>query len=525
MMKHMPGNKTFYITTSIPYVNAAPHVGFAFELLLADVLARHHRLSGSEVFFLTGTDEHGKKIQEAAEKAGKSPQDYVDGVAKQFQELAVALGVSNDDFIRTSDRARHIPVAVKVWQELKSKGDIYKEKYEGLYCVGCEAFLREVEIEDGKCRIHQKEVQKVYEENYFFRFSKYAKKVEELIRSGEIAIVPAYRKTEMLNLFSEEGTRDISVSRPRESVGWGIAVPNDDSQMMHVWVDALLNYLSGAGYGSPPAGGAFAKRWPPDAQVIGKDIARFHVMMWPAIVLSLGLAFPKTMLIHGHIAIEGRKMSKSLGNVVDPFEMIRIFGKEAFRYLLLREIPSLDDGDFSFEGFRRRYAADLSNGLGNLVSRVSTLGAQHAARPNVPRQNDPVGLASGTGEGSFTVSHPLGNTHKIAFGAYQSAIDRFDFRDALAEIWRVVGDADKLVDESRLWKMAAGDPSRAKKVFEELAGHIGAAALMLAPFMPETSQKVLGALGVSENAAKNDSWDISFKKPEQPLFPRIESSI
>src|SRR3989344_177381 len=434
MMKHMPGNKTFYITTSIPYVNAAPHVGFAFELLLADVLARHHRLSGSEGFFLTGTDEHGKKIQEAAEKAGKSPQDYVDGVAKQFQELAVALGVSNDDFIRTSDRARHIPVAVKVWQELKSKCDIYKEKYEGLYCVGCEAFLREVEIENGKCRIHQKEVQKVYEENYFFRFSKYAKKVERLIREDAIRIVPAYRKTEMLNLFSDEGVRDISASRPRESVGWGIAVPNDDSQMMYVWVDALLNYLSGVGYGAD----AFAKRWPPDVHVIGKDIARFHAMMWPAILLSLGLALPKTILIHGHIAIEGKKMSKSLGNVVDPLAMIRIFGKEAFRYLLLREIPSLDDGDFSFEGFRRRYAADLQNGLGNLVSRVSTLGEQHAK--------------------SLTVSHPLQSSHKIAFGAYRDAIDRFDFRDALAETWRIVGDANKLVDESKLWEMAAGDP-------------------------------------------------------------------
>lgn len=487
----------FYITTSIPYVNDAPHVGHALEFAEADAIARYHRALGDEVFFLTGTDEHGKKIFDAAKKAGKAPQEFVDGISARVRELLAALDISYDNFIRTSDERVHIPAVKKIWAFLTGKGDIYKGTYQGKYCDGCEAFLREAEIRDGKCIIHEKQVQDVREENYFFRFSKYAKQVEKLVREGTIGILPEHRKKEALNLFSEEGIGDVSVSRPAHSVGWGISVPEDDSQTMYVWVDALANYLSGIGFD----GEGYKKWWPPDAHVIGKDIVRFHTLVWPAMLLSLGLQMPRRILVHGHISIEGRKMSKSLGNVVDPMELARTYGKDAVRYYLLREIQSDADGDFSFERMRERYVADLQNGLGNLVSRVTTLAEKY---PSVWKD----------------LSIHESFDRRIS-GPYEKALDAFRLHDALAVVWGLVAESNKHIDGVKLWSEVIQNPSGAKESFGLLARNLCFIGRMLSPFLPDTAKKVLKSVGAHEGSAVFAEFKVMFQKPSTPLFPPL----
>ncbi len=501
----MAEQKKFYVTTSIAYVNAPPHIGYAMELVQADVLARYHRLLGEDVFLLTGTDEHGKKVAEAAAKNAMAPRAYVDMIAARFDALCFALGVSEYHFIRTSDQTTHTPVVLDMWRKMADAGDIYKGEYEGRYCVGCEAFLREAEIDDEKrCRIHTKETQAVREENYFFKFSKYAKKVEQLIRDNVIHIVPEFRKKEALNLFSEEGVRDFSVSRPKESVEWGIPVPGDERQLIYVWVDALLNYVSGAGYGT----GDFNKRWPPDAQVIGKDILRFHAMMWPAFLLACGFLennLPKMLAVHGHISIEGQKMSKSLGNVVDPVELIAKYGKEPVRYYVLREMPSDDDGDFSFARFEERYTADLQNGLGNLVSRVTALALTHPEAVKGIRVNGVTAHA------------------KETYQKYENAINAFQLHRALEQVWTLVEQSNKAVEDAKLWDLAVRDPREANTVFTELAHNFAAIAYMLAPFLPETAEKIAIAIGADITAlAGNTGVAVCFQKPAISLFPKLQ---
>jgi len=538
----MPKN-TFYITTSIPYMNARVHIGHALEAAQADAIARFWRLQGEKVFFLTGTDEYGKKIQEAAQKAGKGTAEFVDEMAEYYKKVCDTLGISYDNLIRTSDQEKHWPAVFAVWKKLLENGDIYKGSYEGYYCTGCEAFLREAEMENGICLIHKKPVQKVSEENYFFRFSKYVKEVERLIREDVIKILPTWRKLEILNLFSDEGTRDVSFSRPKETVGWGIPVPDDPGQMIYVWVDALVNYISGAGFKVPEilrcaqddnemaqddnvrvqddnktaqddnkkvrddktevrGESKFEERWPADVHLIGKDIARFHLMIWPAMLLSLGLELPKAVYIHGFISVEGEKISKSLGNVVDPIELVEKYGsagspqavKDAVRYFLLREVPSGDDGDFSYARFEERYTADLQNGLGNLVSRVAVVGEK---------------------AGFEIVSSPM-ERRKSDFESYKNAIDNFELHKALEVAWKIVNESNKLVDESRLWEIARTDEKKARETLERLAENIHAIASMLLPFMPDTAEKIFQSLG------GKDAKTTRFKKPEQPLFPRLK---
>lgn len=496
----MNTQKKYYITTSIPYVNAALHVGHAFEYAEADALARYHRLLGDRTFLLTGADEHGKKIYEAAERAQQTPRQFVDAMYPRVKSVLDGLGISYDGFIRTSD-AQHTATAQSVWQTLKANGDIYKEQYRGKYCIGCEAFLRDAEMRDGVCIIHEKPVQDVYEENYFFRFSKYAKEVERLVREGEIRIMPEHRKREVLNLFSDEGIKDISVSRPADNVKWGVTVPNDPAQIMYVWVDALLNYLSGAGF----EGERFAEQWPPDVQVIGKDIARFHIMLWLAMLLSLKLALPKSILIHGHIAIEGRKMSKSLGNVINPLDLVASYGKDAIRYFLLREIPSDDDGDFSFSRLSERYAADLQNGIGNLVSRTTGLAEKY---PAVWKD--------------LEIDEPCGKSKAPLVAAYHKAIERFQLHAALIEVWRLVDESNKLIDETKLWETMQSDPTRARGILKLLGENLWALGILLTPFIPDTAKKVLASIGVKDASFTPVAQTVLFTKPEHPLFPRIE---
>ena len=498
----MTTKNTFYITTSIPYMNARVHIGHALEVAQADAIARFWRLQGEKVFFLTGTDEHGKKIQEAAQKAGKDTAEFVDEMAEYYKKVCDTFGIFYDNLIRTSDQEKHWPAVFAVWRKLLENGDIYKGSYEGYYCIGCEAFLREAEMADGNCVIHKKPVQKVSEENYFFRFSKYAKEVERLVREDVIKILPVWRKAEILNLFSDEGTRDVSFSRPKETVGWGIPVPDDPGQMIYVWVDALVNYISGAGYGKPE----FEERWPADIQIIGKDIARFHLMIWPAMLLSQGLELPKAVYIHGHISVEGEKISKSLGNVVDPIELVEKYGsvgspqagKDAVRYFLLREIPSGGDGDFSYARFEERYTADLQNGLGNLVSRVAAVGEKAGFTIEI---------------GNFPE-----NERKSDFENYKKAIDNFELHKALEVAWKIVDESNKLVDESRLWEITRTDEQKARETLERLAENIHAIVSMLLPFMPDTAEKIFRVLGGKETKT------VRFKKPEQPLFPRGRAS-
>ncbi|MEK7071762.1 MAG: methionine--tRNA ligase, partial [Patescibacteria group bacterium] len=353
----------FYITTSIAYTNAPPHIGFALETIQADVLARYRRVSGDGVFFLTGTDEHGAKIAKAAEKFGKNPQEFTDEISAKFQELTKGLNLSNDDFIRTTDQSRHWPTVKDIWLKLKENNDIYKKNYKGLYCLGCEAFITQKDLIDGKCKIHLKEPEAIDEENYFFRLSKYSSKIEELIKKDEVKIIPQEKKNEMLN-FVRQGLEDISFSRPSKDLKWGIPVPDDDSQTIYVWADALVNYLLPKKY------------WPADIHCLGKDILRFHATIWLGMLLSSKLPLPKSIFVHGFITSNGQKMSKSLGNVVDPFELIRKYGADAVRYFLLREIPPTEDGDYTRQKFEARYNSDLASGLGNLVARVITLGAK-----------------------------------------------------------------------------------------------------------------------------------------------------
>jgi len=350
----------FYITTTIPYVNAAPHIGFALEIIQADVIARYNRGLNRDVFFLTGTDEHGFKMVETAKSLGITVEELVNLNSQKFQELNKILNISNSDFIRTSDKQRHWPTVQKIWRILKDNGDIYKGIYKGRYCPRCEAFLTDKEMDENfNCLIHKIPTIETQEENYLFKLSKFQSKLLEVIDKGEIKILPEFRKNEVIS-FINQGLKDVSFSRPIEKLQWGIPVPDDPSQIIYVWADALTNYLSGVDFLS--AGANFQRFWPPDVQVLGKDVSKFHAIIWPAILLSAGLPLPKTIFIHGFITINGEKISKSQGNIIDPFKIVQEFGTDPLRYFLLKESSPFDDLDYTLEKFQARY-----NGIWQMV--------------------------------------------------------------------------------------------------------------------------------------------------------------
>ena len=468
-----------YITTTLPYVNADPHIGFALELLHADVLARAWRAAGEEVFFSTGTDEHGQKIFQAAEKAEKDVQEYVDHYAKEFERLKEAHAVTNDAFIRTTDQ-RHIAAAQEMWRRCAAAGDIYKKSYTGRYCVGCESFKTEKDLaEDGHCLIHTNLLaEEVTEENYFFRFSKYQDALLTYL-AREDAVFPDWRRQEAI-AFVSGGLEDFSISREKARLSWGIPVPDDESQVMYVWFDALTNYISTLGW--PDEGGDFARFW--DAgrtlQVAGKDQVRFQSLMWQAMLLSAGVKNTDTVFYHGFINSGGQKMSKSLGNVISPYELVEKYGTEATRYLLLRHVHPSEDSDVTWERLDEWYTANLVNGLGNLVARVMKLAETHL--------DAPVALEPETS---------VASVH----------LDAFEFNKAMDAVWARIQKADERITAEEPFKVVKEDRVQGQRIIAELVAEVYGIGAQLAPFMPATSA------AVTEAATRNE-------KPEN-LFPRL----
>ena len=477
----------FYITTAIPYVNASPHIGFALELVQTDVLARYHRQTGDDVFFLTGTDENSLKNVQAAEKLGLTTPALCDKNSAVFKSLKDVLNLSFDEFIRTTEE-RHFKGAHKLWSACR-KEDIYKKKYKGFYCVGCEVFYLEKDLVDGKCPEHDKEPEVVEEENYFFKLSNYQDRLLKLIESDEYKITPKTRKNEIVS-FIKMGLEDFSISRSVERAhGWGVPVPGDTTQIMYVWFDALANYLTAVDYAS--GGEKFKKYWPADLHVIGKGITRFHAVYWPAMLLSAGMPLPKELFVHGYINVSGEKMSKSLGNVVDPLELVKKYGTDPVRYYLLKQMHPVEDSDFSYEQFEEVYNADLANGIGNLVSRTANM----IEKSQLQVTCDVLRVAS----------DELRVNQKV-----DQAVKEFKFNEALQEIKNQITAADQLIDQAKPWALVKSDIVKAEAVLSEVAGRIVNIAGQLKPFLPETAEKILKTF-----EAQN------IVKPPESLFPRI----
>lgn len=513
--------KKFYITTSIAYANATPHMGHAYEVVLGDIIARYKRARGVKTFFLTGTDEHGDKIIRAAQKVGMGPQLFVDGNVEKFKRLFDTLSISYDSFIRTSNKDIHWPGAQELWKKLLTAGDIYKGVYKGLYCVGCEAFVTEKDLVDGNCPNHDVPPESIEEENYFFKLSKYTTKIKESIEKDEFIIMPISRKNEILSLL-KEGLVDISISRPEGKIPWGVPVPDEKGQMMYVWFEALVNYISALGFGRKDNEN-FKIFWPADIHVIGKDILRFHSAIWPAMLLSAGMELPKNIFVHGFITSGGKKMSKSLGNVVNPEDIISSFGSEALRYYLAREISPFEDGDFTEERFLEVYNANLANGLGNLVSRTLKMSEQYFDG-NVSRRKDtdvPLKktLATISGEEdveSFSIPYTINNT---IFPEYYIKMDSFDVNSAADVVWGLIGTLDGYISDYEPFKLIKEDKDKTENIIWNILYGLHNVSLMLSPFMPETADKISVLLGASVD---EEGIPISFqtKKVETPLFER-----
>lgn len=474
-----------YLTTTLPYVNSDPHIGFALEIVEADALARAWRLAGEEVFFNTGTDEHGQKIFEAAQKAGEEVGAYVDRYAKEFEKLKATLDLSNDGFIRTSS-PEHIAAAQVMWKRCMDAGDISKKEYEGLYCVGCEAFKSKREIENGHCLIHPNlELQTLKEENYFFAFSKYRDKLLEYLERPGV-IIPEWRRQEAI-AFVKEGLDDFSISREVSRLPWGIPVPGDPSQVMYVWFDALTSYISTLGWPKP---GNFEKFWEQGQtlQMAGKDQVRFQSLMWQAMLMSAKIKNTDQIFYHGFVNSDGTKMSKSLGNVISPYELTKKYGTDATRYILLRHVHPTQDTDVTWERMDEWYTANLTNGLGNLVARVMKLAQDHLPGP----------VAIPEDEKQFSVHISI-------------AIDIFRFDDAMDRIFVLVAAADGAMTSQEPYKtIKSDDPAERRKAQDEiefLVVKVAHIAAQLQPFMPATAEAIKAAV-------------LANKKPEN-LFPRL----
>jgi len=477
-------DKKFYLTTPIFYPNAKLHLGHAYTTTVSDILVRYHRLVGDKTYFLTGSDENTQKMVDAARKDGKEPLVFLDEIVARFSSLFAELDISYDQFIRTTDQEAHWPGAQAIWNKLVESGDIYKKEYEGLYCVGHEAFITEKDLVDGKCPDHGQAPEMLKEENYFFKLSRYTQDIKNKIESKELRIVPETREREILSLLNE-GLQDVSFSRPRKAdwpQGLGIPVPGDDTQVMYVWCDALTNYITALGYGRDDA--LYREFWVNNEQrmhVIGKDILRFHAAIWPAMLVSAGLSLPKTLLVHGYVLSGGKKMSKTLGNVIDPEELLAEYGTDAVRYFLARHISPFEDGDITREAFKDAYNADLANGLGNLASRIMTLAQTHLPEP-VKVEMTPMPQE------------------------YTDAMERFEINKAVEYIGSRIAQLDQRIATEAPFKVVKEDIEKGRAMIAELVKELAAIDLMLEPFMPQTSKKIIEAI-------------VANKKPEN-LFPR-----
>lgn len=471
--------KAFYITTTLPYVNSDPHIGFALEIVQADVIARAKRLAGYDVFFSTGTDEHGQKIWDKAREAGQDVQAYVDHYAARFDDLKQALNLSNDAFIRTTD-PHHVAAAQEMWKRCEAAGDIYKKDFEGLYCVGCEAFKTDRDLVDGKCPIHPHLVpEQVHEENYFFRLSKYADALRAYCASS---IIPETRKAEAIQ-FIDSGLEDFSISRRKERMSWGIPVPGDDEHVMYVWFDALTNYISTTGW--PQEDANFKTFWVDGdtMQVAGKDQVRFQSLMWQAMLMSAQIPTTKRIAYHGFTTSNGQKMSKSLGNVVNPFDLVEEFGTDAVRYFVLRHMHPFEDSDYTRERFIESYNAGLANGLGNLVSRVMKMAEEHLeSAVEVPETALPQDFVD--------------------------ALDCFEFNVACEMIWKAIAEADEQIQQTQPFKVIKEDAEKGRELISDLVHRLSSIVCLLAPIMPSTAQTIKDAIKAN-------------KKPEN-LFSRRE---
>ncbi len=472
-------SEKFYITTPIFYPNAKLHMGHAYTVTLCDVIARAQKLQGKEVYFLTGADENTGKILKVVEEQGQSVEEYLDQVTLNFKDLYSKLGISYDQFIKTSDKKKHWPGAEALWKKLVDAGDIYKASYTGLYCVGCETFYTEKDLVDGKCPVHLTVPEKIEEENYFFKLSKYTQSIKEKIQTNELLILPQTRKNEILALL-ERGLEDVSFSRPLKNVPHGIPVPGDDSQVIYVWCDALVNYISALGYGRDDE--LFQKFWPAQVHVIGKDILRFHAAIWPAMLLSAGVTLPKSLLVHGLITSGGHKMSKSLGNVIDPYQLIEEYGYEAVRYYLTREVSPFEDGDMTIERFKDSYNANLANGIGNLTSRIMKMAQDNLDAPvTVAEQED--------------------------MSAYFAFYDSYEISKAADYIWNEIKSLDQYIQENQPFKVVKADKEAGQQMISSLVTRLYSVARMLNPILPETSAKIKKLI-------------VENKVPETALFVR-----
>ncbi len=502
-------SSNYYITTPIYYVNDVPHIGHAYTTLACDVIARFKRLDGFNVFFLTGTDEHGQKVELAAKKKGVVPKEFVDEVSQNFRSLLKCMNFSNDDFIRTTEK-RHLDSCEKIWKKLLENGSIYLDKYSGWYSVRDEAFYSETEIVDGTAPSGAT-VEWVEEPSYFFNLSKWEDKLLKFYEENNNFILPNSRKNEVVS-FVKGGLKDLSVSRT--SFSWGVKVPNDDDHIMYVWLDALTNYLSACNYSSSE-NDALSKFWPADIHMVGKDIVRFHAVYWPAFLMAADLPLPKKIFAHGWWTNEGNKISKSLGNVIDPFDLVDKYGVDQIRYFLMREVPFGNDGDFSNSQLINRINSDLANGYGNLFQRVTSMiikncNAVIPIRPNDFQDED----------------LKLINSIRNSLQNYRSLMDEQKFDQFLKNIWLVISDANKYVDNQAPWSLKKNDFKRMEVVLYTLIETIRQISIMLQPFIPNTSNSILEHIQIPLVLRDIKSIELFFDGgikiyTPNPLFPRV----